>query len=370
MTTPENTTGAASADPSATQQFAERLFGDLLGVMSVAGVYLGDRLGLYAAMRDGQPITSPGLAEQCGITERYAREWLEHQAAHGILELASPSPDAQARQFALPAAHATVLADRDNLDFLGWIGRGTVAAVGQLPEVAEAFRTGAGVPWEAFGDEMRTMQGDANRPMFLQLLGIEYLPAILDVHERLLQGGRVAEVGSGLGWASIGMALAYPNIIVDGYDIDARSVELATAHAEESGVTGRVVFHTVDASHADAPETYDLVTAFECIHDMPDPVNVLRRMREMTAPGGAVIVMDERADEEFQAPANEIDPFLYGFSLMVCLPDGLSHQPSIGTGTVMRPPTFRRYAQEAGFQEVAILEELEHPFFRFYRLHP
>jgi len=111
------------------------------------------------------------------------------------------------------------------------------------------------------------------------------------------------------------------------------------------------------------------VTAFECIHDMPRPVEVLRSMRALAGPDGAVVVMDERAEDEFQAPSSEVDRYLYGFSLMVCLPDGMSHEGSVGTGTVMRPSTFRRYAQEAGFRDVEALA-LEHPFFRFYRLHP
>lgn len=356
-----------TVDLDAKQALTERLFGDLLGTFNLAGVYLGEQLGLYEAMRDEAPTSSRELAERAGISERYAREWLEHQAANGLLTVAEPSDDPQARRFELPRAHAEVLTDRDDLDFMAWIGLGAVAGFARLPDVAEAFRTGGGVSWDEFGDPMRRTQGDANRSLFLHALGQQYLPAVPDVHARLSEGARVAEVGSGLGWAAIGIARAYPNVTVDGYDIDAPSVRYATEHAEEYGVGDRVRFHAVDASQAAGQ--YDLVTAFECIHDMPQPVDVLRAMRSMVAPGGSVIVMDERADEEFQAPASEVDRFLYGFSLMVCLPDGLSHQPSVGTGTVMQPATFRQYAAEAGFQDVEVLEELDHPFFRFYRLH-
>ncbi len=214
---------------------------------------------------------------------------------------------------------------------------------------------------------MRFTQGDANRPLFLHALAQQYLSSIPDLHARLTGGARVAEVGHGMRWASIGIAREYPNVTVDGYDIDEPSVAYATRNAEEYGVSARVTFHLSDG--ADATGQYDLVTAFECIHDMPQPVEVLSAMRSMVAPGGSVIVMDERAEEEFQAPASEVDRFLYGFNLMVCLPDGLSHSESVGTGTVMRPSTFRRYATEAGFREVEVLDELEHPFFRFYRLH-
>ncbi|MCK9496423.1 MAG: class I SAM-dependent methyltransferase [Dehalococcoidia bacterium] len=368
MTTSNPAADGAAAAADAKQAFAERLFGDALGMMNLAGVYLGTTLGLYEAMRDGVAVTSSELAERTSVTERYAREWLEHQAANGVLVLVEPSDDPGARRFALPQAHAEVLADRDDLDFLGWLGGGAVAGFSRLPDVAEAFRTGRGVPWEAFGDGMRFMQGDANRPLFLHALGQEFLPNVPDVHARLSEGARVAEVGSGLGWAAIGLARAYPNVTVDGYDIDGPSVEYATQHAQEHGVADRVAFHAVDASTVAGQ--YDLVTAFECIHDMPRPVEVLSTMRSMVAPGGAVIVMDERADEAFQAPASDVDRYLYGFSLLVCLPDGLSTEGSVGTGTVMRPATFRQYALDAGFREVEVLEDLDHPFFRFYRLHP
>ena len=355
-------------DPEVKQAFAERLFGDVLGMFNLAGVYLGETLGLYDAMADGRALTAPELAERASVAPRYAREWLEHQAANGVLTLEQDADDPDARRFALPAEHAEVLANPDDVDFLAWLGRGGVATFSRLPDVAEAFRTGGGVSWEQFGDPMRTTQGDANRPLFLHALARDYLAAVPDVHEQLSEGGRVAEIGHGMGWAAIGMAKAYPNVTVDGYDIDAPSVAAARENARQHGVEDRVRFTATDA--ADAEGQYDLVTAFECIHDMPRPVEVLRAMRAMVKPGGAVIVMDERAEERFAAPASEVDRFLYGFSLLLCLPDGLSHEGSVGTGTVMRPATFERYATEAGFARVEVLGGLDHPFFRFYRLHP
>jgi SAM-dependent methyltransferase len=358
------------AEPNPTEALTARLFNDLLGAFSLAGVYLGRELGLYDALREGGPLTSSELAERAGVAERYAREWLEHQAANGILRLEVPSPDALERRYLLPEAHAGVLADRDDIDYFAWAAQGVAAAFARLPDVALAFRTGGGVAWDAYGETMREMQGDANRNLFLKTLPQEYLPVLTDVHARLAAGGRVAEVGSGLGWAAIGIARAYPGVTVDGFDIDERSVELAAANATSFGIDARVQFHALDAAEAPSAGQYDLVAAFECIHDMPDPVSVLTSMRRLVAPGGAVVVMDERAGESFQAPADDVERFLYGFSLTVCLPDGMSHQPSVGTGTVMRPQTFRGYALDAGFREVEVLEALDHPFFQFYRLHP
>jgi 2-polyprenyl-3-methyl-5-hydroxy-6-metoxy-1,4-benzoquinol methylase len=207
--------------------------------------------------------------------------------------------------------------------------------------------------------------------LFLGPLGQEYLPSIPDVDSALRAGGRVADVGCGLGWSAIGIALAYPDATVDGYDVDGPSIEAARRNAREAGVDDRVRFHAVDAAATNADtvdgERYDAVFAFECIHDLADPVGVLAAMRRLAGDGGAVVVMDERVAETFTAPGDEVERLMYGYSLTCCLADGMAHQPSAGTGTVMRPSTLRRYAVEAGFAEVEILD-IANDFFRFYRL--
>lgn len=345
--------------------FADRLFRDLLGAVTVFSVALGEQLGLYAALQDGA-VTSSELAKRAGIAERYAREWLEQQAADGIIEVARASADDLARQYALPEAHVAVLADREHLDFATPLAQVITAGIVQLPAIADAFRTGGGVSWEAYGTAMRNGQGDANRTLFLHALP-DLLAGAPDVHNRLIAGARVAEVGSGMGWAAIGLARAYPLTTVDGYDLDAPSVEAARRHAEAAGVADRVHFHAGDA--AQVAGQYDVVMAFECVHDLAQPVAVLSSMRAMMVDGGVCLVMDERVGESFTAPADEVERLMYGYSLLVCLADGMSHQPSAATGTVMRPPILRRYAADAGFADVEILEALDHPFFCFYRLH-
>jgi SAM-dependent methyltransferase len=349
------------------QAFVERLFGDVLGAMTIAAVAIGERLGLYALLSDGVPRTSAEVAAATGLAERYVREWMEQQAADGILDLARDSDDPAQRAFGLPAAHAAALADRDNLDYLAPLANVVMAGTARLPEVIEAFRTGGGVPWDDYGEEMRRAQGDANRPLFLHQLAQEYLPAIPDAHAILSRpGARVAEIGSGMGWASIGIARAYPGVTVDGFDPDAPAVEHANRAAEEAGLADRVRFLARDAATADG--VYDLVAAFECIHDLPRPVEVLAGMKRMLAPDGVCIVMDERVADRLVTPADEVERLMYGYSLLVCLPDGMSHPPSSGTGTVMRPAILRAYAQQAGFEDIDLLDDLEHPFFRFYRL--
>ncbi len=188
-----------------------------------------------------------------------------------------------------------------------------------------------------------------------------------EVDAALRAGGRVADVGCGRGWSSIGIARAYPQARVDGFDVDEPSVEQARRNAEEAGVGDRVRFAAVDAADAGEPGSYDLVTAFECVHDLADPVAVLAAMRRMVRRGGIVLVVDEKVAERFTAPGDAIERLMYGYSLTCCLPDGLSTRPSVGTGTVMRPATMERYAREAGFAGVEVLP-VEHDFFRFYRL--
>jgi SAM-dependent methyltransferase len=239
-----------------------------------------------------------------------------------------------------------------------------------MQSIVEAFRTGGGVPFSDYGAELRTGQGNLNRAAFLHLLGQEWLPRVADVHARLLcedVPARVAEIGSGAGWASIGLAIAYPRTRIDGFDVDPPSVARAQANAHEMGVAERVHFAVRDAVDAAQGEAYDLVLACECIHDMADPIGALRAMRALAGERGAVIVMDERVGESFAARNGATEPFMYGFSVLHCLPVGMVAPRSAATGTVMRPNTLRQYAVEAGFQEVMTLP-IENFFYVFYRL--
>lgn len=359
-------TAPATGQTEQAEALVERLFGDMLGAITTYGVYIGEQLGLYRALSEGGASTSAQVAARAGIDERYAREWLESQAADGILEVVDASAAAELRQFVLPSGHAEVLTNGDSLNYFTPFMSMLVTGGLQLPSLLNAYRDGGGVGWESYGADMRKGQGDANRPMFLNQLAREYLPQLPKLHERLQQpGARVADVGTGMGWSAIAVAEAYPNVTVDGYDLDAPAIEQARINAEARGVADRVTFHVMDA--AEAAGTYDLVWAFECIHDMPKPASVLGAMRKIAGADGTVIVMDENVAEQFEAPANEVDRLFYGYSLLICLPDGLSHPESVGTGTVMRPDTLRAYAREAGFASVEVLP-LENDFFRFYQL--
>jgi ubiquinone/menaquinone biosynthesis C-methylase UbiE len=347
----------------------ERLMRAAGGMFDIYTTYLGDRLGLYRALADGGAATSAGLADRTGTNERYVREWLEQQTVIGTLRVDDASAAPAERRYHLPSGYAEVLVNRDSLSHLAPLAQIMVGTVSPLAAIVRAFRTGDGVPYADYGTDLREGQGGMNRAAFLNSLGQEWLPAIPDVHARLRADppARVAEIGAGIGWASIGLARAYPNVRVDGYDLDAPSVALAQDNARALGVDDRVRFIVHDAAEMLSTETYDLVLAFECIHDMADPVAALRTMRGLAGERGAAVVMDERVGESFAARNEDTEWFMYGFSVLHCLPVGLAERPSAGTGTVMRPETFRRYALDAGFRDVAVLP-IENYFFTFYRL--
>jgi 2-polyprenyl-3-methyl-5-hydroxy-6-metoxy-1,4-benzoquinol methylase len=375
--TMEDTTGVAEADSAQTAEektgaLVGRLFGAALGAVDVVSVYLGDRLGLYRVLAEAGPVTSSELALQSNIDERYALEWLEQQAVTGILDVDDAGKPAGDRRYQLPPAHAQALIDLDSMYSISPLARSFVAAVQALPQVMKAFRTGGGVRWSAFGPDMIESQGDFNRPWLLNLLGTEYLPSIPDLHQRLQADppARVADVACGVGWASIAIARAYPKVTVDGFDCDDSSIEIARRLATEAGVDDRVRFQVRDGATIGTEGPYDLAIVIESIHDLSRPVEVLEGIRHSLAPEGTLIVADEKVSESFTTPGNEVDRLMYGFSFLVCLPSGLSERPSAATGTVMRPDTFRRYASEAGFSKVDLLDQIQHDFLRFFRLTP
>ncbi|MCW4352191.1 class I SAM-dependent methyltransferase [Hoyosella sp. YIM 151337] len=353
-----------SAISETSEAFAERVFHALLGAATTQAMHLGAKLGYYTILATGAACTAAELAQRSGTHPRYAREWLEQQAVCGYLRVDNVRAEPDARRYTLPAAHADVLANADSLNYLTPIAQIFAASARHLDDLADAYRHGTGVSWDRLGNDAREGQAAINRPLFLGPLGSEYLPALPEVDEALRTGGRVADIGCGYGWSSIGIATAYPAATVDGVDVDEPSVAAARNNAQLHGVSDRVSF---TAAMPAASASYDLVCAFECIHDMSDPISVLAEMRRLVRPDGTVLIMDERVAPEFTAPGDDIEQIMYSYSVLCCLADGMSHQPSVGTGTVMRPAKLEEYARAAGFAGIEILD-IENDFFRFYRL--
>ena len=350
--------------------FIEHVGDAASGTFEIAAIAIGLRLGLYQALVDGGPLTAAELAARTGTAERPVREWLEHGAVNGHLELATESDDPAARRFALPAAHAEVLLDRDSLDYSGSTPQSVLAAVGSMPLVLESFRTGAGFSFGDTGSDMREGEGASNRPAYMGPLVREWLPSIRDVDERLRADppARIADVGCGLGWSSIAIAGAYPKVTVDGVDLDQASVEIARRNAADFGLGDRVRFVVADAASPTLESRYDLITIFESFHDMAHPVRILGALRSLLVDSGSILIVDMKTGERFVAPGDRFERYLYGWSVMSCLHDGLQNGGS-GTGTVMRPATLRGYALEAGLRDYEVLP-IEHDTWRFYRLRP
>ena len=339
----------------------QRLSEAAAGVADLAAVYLGDRLGWYSSLRDDGPATPDELATRTGTAPRYAREWLEQQAVTGFLSVESDD------RFSLPPGVAEALTDRASLAYVAPLARMMVAPLVQLPALLQAYRSGGGVSWAQLGADARESQADMNRPWYESVLAgaLRGVPTLHKVLNR--PGARIAEIGCGGGLASLALARAYPSADVTAYDIDRATVELAVENVRAANLNQRV--RVVQADAAALPQgEFNVVFAFECLHDMPYPVEVLTAARRSLRPGGAVVVMDEAVADEFRPGGDLVERFMYGFSLLICLPDGLAHPGSAGTGTVMRAPTLRSYAEQAGLAEVTVLPIEEFGFWRFYEL--
>ena len=344
----------------------ERLFQASIAMFDLMTVYLGDRLGLYRALVQG-PATSTELAGRTGTFERYVREWLEQQTVSGILDVEDEAAGSLERRYRIPPAHVEVLTNEDSLAYGAYRGVEMVRGARPLPELVEAFRTGAPIvplPWEPEG------RAEFNRARYVNLLGKRWLPTIPAIDSRLRADppARVADLGCGTGWSSISMAKAYPNIRVDGFDLDPDAIARATRNVTSEGLEDRVHFRAQDVAELKGAG-YDLVTVFEALHDMARPVDALRVMRGILGQGGVALVADELVAERFTPNVMDYERYIYGWSVVGCLPMSMDGPDPAGTGAVMRPATLRRYAMEAGYRDVDI-QPVEDQQWRFYLLHP
>jgi 2-polyprenyl-3-methyl-5-hydroxy-6-metoxy-1,4-benzoquinol methylase len=334
--------------------------------------YLGLRLGLYEALRRHGPVTAAQLAGQADIDGRYAQEWLEQQAAAGIVDVDDAGKPAATRIYTLPAGHAEALTDPDSPYYVAPLAVFPVGGIaGVLPQLLDAYRTGTGVRYAQYGTGLRGGQGGLNRSVYVNELAGWIRAALPHVHDVLSsRGGRIADIACGSGWSSIALARAYPQVEVDGFDADPGSVEDACANAASEYVADRVHFSLRDAAEPGLAGRYDLVCILDALHDMARPVDVLRNCRELVAERGApVLLMEPRVAEVFTAPARDVERFMHAVSLLHCLPAGRCEQPSAATGAMIRPSIVRAYASQAGFTDTTILP-VQHTFHRLYRLLP
>lgn len=346
-------------------RFAERLLEATSGAFDVAAAYFGIRLGLYASLATAGPASPSDLAERTGTNERMVREWLEQQTTTGVIEAV---PDGNHWLFSLPAEHAVVLLDPEAIDGMAGTIRGLVAELAMVPRLLRTFRTGEGIPYADYGPDEAEGQAMSSRPLY-QAEMASWLAALPDVHARLsTKGGRVLDIGCGLGWSSVSIAQALPKASVTGIDLDAASINSARSIAARAGVDDRVEFEARDAA-AFAGAGFDLATMFEMLHDLARPVEALQAARHAVGRDGVVLVADELVGEKFTGTTNPAEARHYGWSLLHCLPASMTTAGSAATGTVIRPTTVRTYAKQAGFSRIDVLA-IQTATLRLYALHP
>ena len=341
-------------------ELTRRVANDFGAAHAIALGYVGDRLGIFQALAHDGPMTSDQLAVRTRLNERYVREWAAAMAASGYIDYTAAD-----ETFHLTPEQSLVMATRSPLNLSGGFLY-AVACIRQLPKLMEAFREGGGVPFAEFGPEIV----EAIERMFASgyelYVANQWIPAIPELHELLKRGAEVAEVGCGAGQALIPVALAFPKSRFTGYDIDETSVGQARAKMDESGAAERVSFELVAAEEIPAVDMYDLVMAFNCIHDMSNPRGALRGMRRALKPGGFALWTEARVSDRLEENLNPMGRLLYGTSVMHCMTVSLAGGGE-GLGNVVGPETARELANDAGFSSFDVLD-VDNPYHRLFVL--
>jgi 2-polyprenyl-3-methyl-5-hydroxy-6-metoxy-1,4-benzoquinol methylase len=333
-------------DEARLHEFVVRMLGDLGGALSVPLVRIGDRLGLYKALHADGPMTPSELATRTNIAERYAREWLSHQAASGYLTY-----DPGTGRFTLPPEQAMVFAEPNSPVYLQGGFDLAVATIENQALVESAFRTGKGVGWGEQSQCLFCAAGRFFRPGYHNNLVASWLPALDGVAAKLERGAKVADVGCGHGFSTVMMAKAFPNSSFVGYDFHPASVEQARQHAEQHGVAANTRFEVALAG-AFPGEDLDLVTCFDCLHDMGDPVGAARHVRQTLKPDGCWMIVEPAAGDRLQDNLNPVGRLYYAASTMVCVPTSLDQPIGAALGAQAGLAKLSSVIREGGFGQV------------------
>jgi 2-polyprenyl-3-methyl-5-hydroxy-6-metoxy-1,4-benzoquinol methylase len=322
---------------------------------------IGDKLGLFKDLAANGAATSTELAERANITERYAREWLAQMQAVGYIEY-----DAGSDRYSLPAEHVPALAEERGPVFFGGAHQMLLGLGDALPLLVEAFRKGGGVPQSAYGEDWWDGMARFTASWFENLLLPVWIPAMPDVQTKLEAGCRLADVGCGTGLALVRMAQAFPRSTFVGYDLYEPWVDRARGLAKENGVDDRVTFETRDVSKG-LPESFDIVTTFDVIHDAIDPKGILRSIRNALTYDGIYVCLDINCSDRVEENSGPLGTAFYGFSVLYCMTTSLAHDGE-GLGTCgFHPHLVEEYCKDTGFSAVRQLP-LENPFNNVYEI--
>jgi 2-polyprenyl-3-methyl-5-hydroxy-6-metoxy-1,4-benzoquinol methylase len=349
-------------DEERLNEFVGRFAGDLGAVFHAATVLVGDRLGLYAAMGDSQPVTPSQLAERTGYDERYLTEWLAAQAASGYAEY-----DATAETFRLTEEQAFALTSPDNPVFAPGGMQLAASTIADVGPIADAIRTGGGVDWGEHDDNLFAGTDRFFRPNYIGNLVDSWLPALDGVVDELETGAQVADIGCGFGSSTVLMAKAFPNSTFVGSDPHGPSIEAARKAAAEAGVSDRCTFEVATAETFSG-NGYDLVTTFDCLHDMGDPVGAASHIGHTLTQNGTWMIVEPNAGDRLEDNLNPVGRIFYSASTLICVPNSRSQEVGLALGAQAGEARIREVVEQGGltrFRRVA-----ETPFNLVYEVRP
>jgi 2-polyprenyl-3-methyl-5-hydroxy-6-metoxy-1,4-benzoquinol methylase len=339
-----STVQAATIDEEKLMQFVFRAVDEVGATLNAALVVMGDKLGLYRALADSDGLTPEQLAQRTGTAERYVREWLNQQAAGGYVGY---EPDGG--RYSLAPEQAVALTQEDSPAFLPGFFQTALGSVIDSPNIVEKARSGQGFGWHEHVHDVHEGCERFFRPGYNAHLVAEWLPALEGVAEKLERGALVADVGCGHGASTILMAQAFPNSTFVGSDYHDGSIATARERAQQAGVADRVSFQTAAAA-AYSGSGYDLVTMFDCLHDMGDPVGAARHVRSTLAPDGTWMIVEPNAGDRLEDNFNPVGRAYYGFSTLLCTPASLSQEVGLALGAQAGEARIRDVVLSGGFE--------------------
>ena len=332
-----------AVDENKLNEFVGRFAGDLGAVLHAATVLIGDKLGLYKAMADGEPVTAEELAERTGTDERYVREWLSAQAASGYAEY-----DPATERFRLTPEQAFALTSEFNPFFAPGGLQVAASTIKDADLVAEAIRTGRGVGWHEHDHELFDGTERFFRPNYIGNLVSSWIPALDGVEEKLRFGAKVADPGCGYGASTIIMAREYPNSTFYGFDFHGPSIEAAGERAVEEGVADRCTFEIASAKEYPG-EDYDFVTSFDALHDMGDPVGTAAHVLRSLKPDGTWMIVEPYANDRLEDNLNPVGRIFYSASTTICVPASKNQEVALALGAQAGEARMREVVTGGGF---------------------
>jgi SAM-dependent methyltransferase len=347
------------------REYGQRVFGMLNGAVMSAFLYLGDELGLFRALADGKPVTSDELAARTELSERWVREWLRGLGAAKIIEYVGGG------RFSLSPEGSAMLADDDHPAFGVGLFTKLPRQIGALDQIAESFRTGIGLPYDAFGAQGARGTERGLRPWYKHSLVTHALPKLDGVVEKLEQGAKAADIGCGTGSALIVMATAFPNSEFHGYELSRYALEGAEANKSRAEVSN-LSFHNVRSEPLPEDASFDFITTFDCLHDMTRPDQTISAIRRALRPEGTLLIADIKGAPTYEEnlEGNPMTSLMYGFSVLSCMSSALSEPGGLGLGTLgFHEEVARKMCEAAGFTRFEP-RDIEHAMNAYYEVRP